>query len=101
MKKLKDLLNESVLGELPSSKMFKYNKTTGKYEAPGQHTNEEVINEAEGDDPSKEHVQDIIQAIVDFEDRLNSEYGSNASTELHKISNKFINDLRKLANKYK
>ena len=34
MKKLKDILNESVLGELPSSKMFKYNKETGKYEAP-------------------------------------------------------------------
>jgi len=41
--KLKDLLNESVLGQLPSSQMFKYNKATGTYEAPGSHsTNEEI-----------------------------------------------------------
>ena len=43
--KLKDLINESVLGELPSAKMFKYNKVTGKFEAPGKHTNEDVIKE--------------------------------------------------------
>lgn len=44
--KLKDILKESVLGELPSSKMFKLNKATGKFEAPGQHTtNEEIIKE--------------------------------------------------------
>jgi len=34
MKKLKTIINESVLGELPSAKLFKYNKTTGKYDAP-------------------------------------------------------------------
>jgi hypothetical protein len=34
MKKLKTILNESVLGELPSAKLFKYNKVTGKYDAP-------------------------------------------------------------------
>jgi hypothetical protein len=42
--KLKDLINESVLGELPSSKMFKYNKATGKFDAPGT-TNEEKLDE--------------------------------------------------------
>jgi hypothetical protein len=48
--KLKDLLNESVLGILPSSKMFKYNKSTGTYEAPGKHTTNEEIEEACDDD---------------------------------------------------
>ena len=44
MKKLKDLLNESVLGDLPSAKLFKYNKSTGKFDAPGT-VKEEKLNE--------------------------------------------------------
>ena len=31
---LKSLVKESVLGDLPSSKVFKYNKKTGKYDSP-------------------------------------------------------------------
>jgi hypothetical protein len=47
--KLRNLINESVLGELPSAKMFKYNKSIGRFEAPGKHsTNEETINEQAG-----------------------------------------------------
>ena len=48
--KLRNLINESVLGQLPSSQMFKYNKATGTYEAPGKHsTNEEIEDQlAEG-----------------------------------------------------
>jgi hypothetical protein len=45
MKKLKTILNESVLGELPSAKLFKYNKSTGKFDAPGKRTNEATLNE--------------------------------------------------------
>jgi len=37
---LKALIKESALGNLPSSKLFKYNKKTGKYDAPG------TVNEA-------------------------------------------------------
>ena len=58
--KLKDILKESVLGELPSSKMFKYNKATGKYEAPGQHTNEEVVSESKALDIANEILNDMI-----------------------------------------
>ena len=32
--KLKDLINESVLGKLPSESMFKFNPKTGKFDAP-------------------------------------------------------------------
>ena len=32
--KLKSLISESNLGELPSSKLFKFNKETGKYDKP-------------------------------------------------------------------
>ena len=45
MKKLKTILNESVLGELPSAKLFKYNKSTGKFDAPSKRTNEATLNE--------------------------------------------------------
>ena len=45
MKKLKDILNESVLGELPSSKMFQYNKETGKYDAPKSMQQEDILKE--------------------------------------------------------
>lgn len=95
MKKLKDILNESILGDLPSAKLFKYNKSTGKYDAPKH------ITEADSSDPIKDHVQDIIQSIVDFEDRLHSEYGTKALIELNRISTPFINNLKKLATKYK
>lgn len=70
MKKLKDILNESVLGELPSSKMFKYNKETGKYDAPGT-VKEETINEGgyKSNITSKwKRVKDIENDLVNFID---------------------------------
>lgn len=56
--KLKDLINESVLGVLPSEQMFKYNKATGKYEAPGSHsTNEEIEDQL--DTVNEEYIETI------------------------------------------
>jgi hypothetical protein len=59
--KLKDLLNESVLGQLPSSQMFKYNKATGTYEAPGKHsTNEEIEDQLAERMPTEKKIGDSV-----------------------------------------
>ena len=48
MEKLKDILNESVLGKLPSESMFKYNHETGKYESPKKRNGvtEDIVKES-------------------------------------------------------
>ena len=71
--KLRNLINESVLGELPSTQMFKYNKAKGKYEAPGSHsTNEEIEAQLEENEELEETVltegkqNQIIADIMDM-----------------------------------
>ena len=44
--KLKSLLSENALGELPSARLFKYNKETGKFDAPKSSTPTTSIKEA-------------------------------------------------------
>ena len=90
--KLKDLLNESVLGQLPSSQMFKYNKATGKYEAPGSHsTNEEI----------EDQLNDLDEAKNDFMARgMNANiYVKNMPNE--EVSQKVYDALVELMKKHK
>ena len=67
MKKLRDLLSENVLGELPSARLFKYNKATGKYDAPGNHpTNEECDDEI--DETLSNGSKKMMQGNVNIKD---------------------------------
>lgn len=66
MKKLKDILKESVLGDLPSSRMFKYNKATGKYDAPN------LVNEAPMDIELQEEISDAIILLADISKKTKS-----------------------------
>lgn len=67
--KLKDILNESVLGQLPSEQMFKYNKATGKYEAPGKHsTNEEIEEQLNEAVDRKYYIKQLAKIYTDLED---------------------------------
>ena len=59
--KLKDLISESVLGQLPSSQMFKYNKASGTYEARGKHsTNEEIEDQLAERMPTEKKIGDSV-----------------------------------------
>ena len=102
---LKALIKESALGNLPSSKLFKYNKKTGKYDAPGTVT--------EGKYNSNRNADDIFflwDASID-DDRQGIEHG-NASSGGRRYSDfqfntnargfdKFKKDVEKLAKKNK
>tara|TARA_R110000751_G_scaffold296940_1_gene406354 strand:- start:10 stop:246 length:237 start_codon:yes stop_codon:yes gene_type:complete len=52
-------------------------------------------------DDVKDFVYDVKMSIQDLEEKLEFDHGSNATTELLKISKKFISDLEKLEKKYK
>tara|TARA_R110000796_G_scaffold82592_1_gene180981 strand:- start:19836 stop:20135 length:300 start_codon:yes stop_codon:yes gene_type:complete len=60
---LKSLVKESALGNLPSSKLFKYNKATGKYDSPGSVT-EESVNEAPAPGMAMEIQEDLDDAYI-------------------------------------
>lgn len=72
MKKLKDILNESVLGDLPSAKMFKYNKATGKYEAPGKHSTKEEVESQLEENLIKEEYVETIDGMGDIQKALDA-----------------------------
>lgn len=70
IKRKKKKLDESVLGTLPSKKMFKFNPETGRYDKP-ETWNEEAINESgyKSNITSKwRTVKDIETDLVNFID---------------------------------
>ncbi|KKQ97572.1 MAG: hypothetical protein UT24_C0046G0004 [Candidatus Woesebacteria bacterium GW2011_GWB1_39_12] len=95
--KLKSLLKENNLGQLPSDKLFKFNKATGKFNKP--------ISEAF----SKMQVATVIGAIVGVETFIHHLYTDNNLKHtlpglLARISTKadsYINELKELQKKLK
>ena len=104
---LKSLVKESILGDLPSSKIFKYNKKTGKYDAPGTVTEAKYNSTRDADD-----IFFLWDASID-DDRRGIEHGLRTSTStggrrysaFHfdnpKGFDKFKKDVEKLAKKNK
>jgi len=102
---LKSLVKESILGDLPSSKIFKYNKKTGKYDAPGTVTEAKYNSTRDADD-----IFFLWDASID-DGRQGIEHG-NASRGGRRYSDfqfntnargfdKFKKDVEKLAKKNK
>lgn len=79
--KLKDLLNENMgLGEMPSDKLFKYNKETGKFESPEKRKMQEtIINEGATDGIRKE-IEKLISAIAKKDTNLIDKRALDAHT---------------------
>jgi hypothetical protein len=93
MTKLKDILKESVLGELPSSKMFKWNKETGKFDAPGVNESEEIdeLGKVHGYRPSEKDVDKkygVKKSKKNVkEDVISEEYVESMGPEFNKAMN--------------
>jgi len=63
---LKSLVKESILGDLPSSKLFKYNKGTGKYDSPVS------VNEAPMDIELQEDISDVLVLLGSISKKVKS-----------------------------
>ena len=71
-------INESALGNLPSSKLFKYNKGTGKYDSPGS------VNEAPMDIELQEDIVDVLILVAQISKRIKS-YSPKAFSKIQSV----------------
>ena len=69
--KLKQIIKENNLGELPSDKLFKYNKSTGKFDKPKDHWKEEHLKSL-GDDKLKILVRNRIKMLPGLSQTYNA-----------------------------
>ena len=68
--KLKQIIKENNLGELPSDKLFKYNKSTGKFDKPKALKEEHL--KSLGDDKLKILVRNRIKMLPGLSQTYNA-----------------------------
>ena len=90
--KLKQIIKENNLGELPSDKLFKYNKSTGKFDKP------KALQE---DTPTANIHPWVARAMQELQDDLKFYLSSKTNTKVDfpLLKSKLI-DLQKRINQY-
>lgn len=93
MTKLKSLLKETNLGDLPSSKLFKLNKETGKYDKP--------ISEGSADIYFNQELIDLILRVEKFQNLLKSIVGPKVGTNFERAVLKKTSEYKDILRSFK